>query len=261
MLSFTAVIALGAALLAGLFPAREALRQDPISALRVGGNQDTHVAGRLQSAFVVVQIAGAVVLLTGAGLFVRSLWEGVRIDPGFEADRVAATTINLPETEYDEERGRLFFTQLLDDVARLPEVTSASIALRRPIGVSLNPVRIDVPGFEPPADRPELLVDANAIDTTYLATMDIPILRGRDFLLSDDRGPPVAIVNRTMAARFWRDRNPVGQQFFVDGGAVQVRRRRCRQPALDSRRRSDGPLLPSVGTKLFAARATARSLR
>ena len=222
VLSFTAAIALGAALLAGLFPVREALRQDPIRALRVGGNQDTRAAGRLRSAFVVVQIAGAVVLLTGAGLFVRSLWEGVRIDPGFEADRVAATTINLPETEYGEERGRLLFEQLLDDVMRLPEVTSASIAMRRPIGVSLNPRRIEVPGFEPPADRPELLVDANAIDTTYLATMDIPLLRGRDFLPSDDRGPPVAIVNRTMAARFWRDGHPVGQQFFVDGDALQV---------------------------------------
>ena len=222
VLSFTAAIALGAALLAGLFPVREALRQDPIRALRVGGNQDTRAAGRLRSAFVVVQIAGAVVLLTGAGLFVRSLWEGVRIDPGFEADRVAATTINLPETEYGEVRGRLLFEQLLDDVMRLPAVTSASIAMRRPIGVSLNPRRIEVPGFEPPADRPELLVDANAIDTTYLATMDIPLLRGRDFLPSDDRGPPVAIVNRTMAERFWRDGHPVGQQFFVDGDALQV---------------------------------------
>ena len=261
VLSFTAAIALGAALLAGLFPVREALRQDPIRALRVGGNQDTRAAGRLCSAFVVVQIAGAVVLLTGAGLFVRSLWEGVRIDPGFEADRVAATTINLPETEYGEERGRLLFEQLLDDVMRLPEVTSASIAMRRPIGVSLNPRRIEVPGFEPPADRPELLVDANAIDTTYLATMDIPLLRGRDFLPSDDRGPPVAIVNRTMAARFWRDGHPVGQQFFVDVGRLTGHRRCCRQPALDSRRRTDGPLLPSVGAKLFAARTIARSLR
>jgi hypothetical protein len=176
----------------------------------------------LRSAFVVAQIAGAVVLLTGAGLFVRSLWEGVRIDPGFEADRVAAATINLPETEYSEKRGRLLFTQLLDDVTRLPDVTSASIALRRPIRVSLNPLRIDVPGFEPPAARPELLVDANAIDKAYLATLDIPILRGRDFLSSDDRGPPVVIVNKTMATRFWRDRDPVGQQFFVDGDSVQI---------------------------------------
>ena len=222
VLTFTAVVALGAALLAGLFPAREALRQDPIGALRVGGDHDTRAASRLRSAFVVAQIAGAVVLLTGAGLFVRSLWEGVRIDPGFEADRVAGATINLPETEYTEERGRLLFTQLLDDVTRLPDVTAASMAMRRPIGVSLNPRRIDVPGFEPPADRPELLVDANAIDTTYLATMDIPILTGRDFLPADDRGPPVAIVNRTMAERFWRDRDPVGQQFFVDNDAVQV---------------------------------------
>ena len=155
-------------------------------------------------------------------MFVRSLWEGARIDPGFEADLVAGTTINLPETDYTEERGRLLFAQLLDDVTLLPEVASASFAMRRPIGVSLNPRRIDVPGFEPPADQPELLVDANAIDTTYLATVDIPILRGRDFLRSDDRGPPVSIVNRTMAERFWRGRNAVGQQFFMDGDAVQV---------------------------------------
>ena len=222
VLAFTAVVALGAALLTGLFPAREALRQDPIGALRVGGNQDTRAAGRLRSAFVVAQIAGAVVLLTAAGLFVRSLWEGVRIDPGFEADHVAVTTITLPETEYGEIRGRLFFTQLLERVTRLPDVASASVAMRRPIGMSLNPLRIDVPGFDPPGDRPELWVDANAIDETYLATMDIPIVRGRDFLPSDDRGPPVAIVNKTMAARFWRDRNPIGQQFVVDGNAVQV---------------------------------------
>ena len=222
VLAFTAVIALGAALLAGLFPAREALRQDPIGALRVGGNQDTRAAGRLRSAFVVAQIAGAMVLLTGAGLFVRSLWEGVRIDPGFEADRVAVTTITLPETDYSEKRGRLFFTQLLDHVTRLPDVASASIAMRRPIGVSLNPLRIDVPGFDPRGDRPELWVDANAIGTTFLAMMDIPIVRGRDFLPSDDRGPPVAIVNATMAARFWRDGNSAGQQFVVDGEPVQV---------------------------------------
>ncbi len=223
VLLFTAAAALLTALLAGLFPAREALRQDPIAALRAGGDQGERRASRLRNAFVVAQTAGAVVLMIVAGLFVRSLREGMTIDLGFEADRVAATRLVLPETKYDTERGRLFYRDLEDRVGRLPGVESAALARQRPIGVTRNPIEIQVPGYDPPPSEPAVLVETNAVGTTYFATMDIPVVSGRNFLRSDvQTGSQVAIVNTTAAERFWPGNDPTGKQFIRDGETVTV---------------------------------------
>lgn len=223
VLLFTAGAALVTALLAGIFPAREALRRDPIAVLRGGASDDGRRAGRLRNAFVVAQIAGAVALLIGAGLFLRSLQAGMTLDPGFEADLVAATTVTLPDDEYDRPLGLQFFATLHQRVASLPGVESVALARRRPIGVTKNPVEIEVPGYEPPPDQTAVFVDANSVSSEYLQTMRIPLIAGRDF--RPDEGAEaqrVAIVNTTMAEQFWPRDGAVGQSFTLGEETVTV---------------------------------------
>jgi len=222
VLSFTGVVALGAAMLASVFPSREALRNDPSTVLRAGAGDDHGPARKWRDAFVIVQVAGTVVLLTGASLFLRALNEGVRIDPGFEADQVAVTTVTLPETDYDESRGRVFFTELARRASSLPGVRRASLATKRPIGVGLSSVRIEVPGFEPADAETGIWVDSNAVTLDYLETVQVPLVQGRHFEPRDVSGPPVAIVNQTMATRFWGERDPVGQSFTASGMTLRV---------------------------------------
>jgi len=223
VLLFTASAAFVTSLLAGIFPAREALRQDPITVLRGGAGDDGLCAGRLRNAFVVVQVAGAVVLLVGAGLFLRSLQAGMTLDPGFEADRVAATTVTLSGEELNRFEGLSFFDELQQRIARLPDVESVAIARRPPIGVTKDPIEIEVPGHDLGPNQAALFVDANSVSPDYLATMQIPMLAGRVFRSGEgEDSPRVAIVNATMADRFWPRDGAVGQRFSSGGETITV---------------------------------------
>ncbi len=214
VLLFTASAAFAAAAFAGIFPAREALSRDAASVLRTWESEDRRT-GRLRSVFVVVQIAGAMVLLVGAGLFARSVLAGVRADLGFDADRVAVTSITLPNDRYDEARGQVFFSQLLTSTAAIPGVASVALAARRPLGVARNPVTVEVPGYQHTGDQ-ELTVDGNFVSDTYLSTLGVGIIAGRDFAAEDIVGKRnVVVINQTTASRFWPNQTVVGQRIVV----------------------------------------------
>ncbi len=220
---FTAVVALITSLVAGIFPAREAVRHDLVCALRIGANSESRQAGLLRSAFVVTQIAAAVTLLVGAGLFLRSLQAGLSLDPGFEADRVAATSLVLPQAEYDDARGQRFYDDLLQRIAGLPGVEAVATAHRPPIDVSKNPIEVEIPGYVPDVDRSDLIVDSNHISPGYLSTLADSAVCGTQFTRTD--GPDalrVAIVNETMAERFWPRESAIGKSFVTGGTTVQV---------------------------------------
>jgi hypothetical protein len=136
---------------------------------------------------------------------------------------VLDTAVSLVAAGYDAPRARIFQDQLMDRVRALPGVESAAYARLTPLGYgtySETPIAVD--GYEPsPGEQPT--VEYNQVSPAYFPTLGIPIVSGREFTRDDDENAPsVAIVNKTMAARYWRGRDPVGQRLQVKGKWVQV---------------------------------------
>jgi putative ABC transport system permease protein len=212
LFGFVALISLATAGLCSLAPAFQLASPALVTALRAAG---AAVAGggkgRLRSALVVLQIAVSAVLLTTAGLFVRSLGHAADVDPGFAARDVLLAAFDLYPNGYDEERGKSFFRQLLERVRALPGVESATLASEVPLDFGgANSTRLRIEGYQP-GPQEEVVVDYNLVGPYYLRTMGIPAVAGRDFTRRDDSGAVGAmIVNETMARRYWAGRDPVG---------------------------------------------------
>ena len=177
----------------------------------------------LRNTLVVVQIALAVVLLVSAGLFVRSLGEASRVEPGFEPRHVLIGGVDLFSSGYDESRGRVFFRDILRRLGELPGVQSVTLGRLVPLTYGgANSTNLRIEGYQPRADE-EMMVRFNSVGPDYLKTMGIRLISGRDFTLRDDeRTAPVVIVNATMARRYWGDRSPLGARVRVWGQDATV---------------------------------------
>jgi predicted permease len=212
VLALTFVIALATGVFFGLWPA---MRGSTMSGRRSGG--------RIRAAFLVTQIALTVILLVGAGLFLRTLWQAGRTDLGVDRDRVLIASFDLFQGGYDEARGRAFLRRLIDDTSHLPGVVSASVAMRLPFSPR-GPVTapIAVPGYaHGPDDVP--FAEYNLVGQRYASTIGVTLLRGRDLSDQDqEQSSPVAIVNDTMARRYWPAGDAIGKRFEILGKSVQV---------------------------------------
>src|SRR5262249_27180940 len=140
----------------------------------------------------------------GSGLVTRSLDAARRAYPGFDGSHVASVAIDLKQNGYDEARGRLLYRHLLDDVRTDAETESATLAAYDPIAVLDTPSqRFAIEGYELQRNE-ELAFLSNTIGPDYFRTLRIDLLAGRPFEQRDDQGAaPVAIVNNTLAQRFW----------------------------------------------------------
>jgi predicted permease len=202
----------------GLWPAVRAGRADVNSVLQSGGRSDTAGVSRhrLRSLLVVAQVAGSLVLLIVAGLFVRSLVRAQRAYMGFDADHVLNLTLDPREVGYDESRTKTFYHDLEAGVRALPGVQSASLAFSVPMGNVQDGSSIYIEGQPPIPGQPPPVVIYNHVDEPYFETMRVPLLRGRVFRENDnDKAPLVAIVNQTMAQQFWPNQNPIGKRFSL----------------------------------------------
>jgi hypothetical protein len=152
------------------------------------------------------------VLLVGAGLFVRTLRNYRATELGFQSDRLLLLSIDLGTRGYSPAKGLLFYQQLLDRAAAIPGVESASLAQKIPVGAN-NQSHIQLEGHEAPSGKVGVEVDSNVVGPGYFATMRIPLLQGREFSSQDRVGAPgAAIINETMARRFWPGENPLGRR-------------------------------------------------
>ena len=217
---------LGAALLAGFFvglwPALRAARTNLSAVLHEGGRNDSAGANRhrMRSGLVVVQVAGSLALLVVAGLFVRSLGRAQQTYLGFDPTHLLNVIVDPHEIGYDEARTNQFYREIEERVRALPGVQSASLAFNFPMGSFTNGRPIEVEGHPPPVGQQPPVVLFNQVDSAYFETMRVPLLRGRAFVDSDDEAsPPVAIVNRTMAEKFWPGQDAIGKRFRVAGAA------------------------------------------
>ena len=202
----------------GLLPVIGTSGIDLSDKLRSGGRgatQDrrhTHT----QNVLVVLEVALALVLLTSAGLLIRSLAHLQRVDPGFNVSRVLTGTINLPQTEYaTQDRWLAFNVELLDRLRQLPGVEDAAFGVGVPFLAPPVPLPFAIEGDATQPNQPksaEVVVSSPG----YFKVMQTPLVRGRAFADSDRRASVrVGIVNRAFARRYFGDRNPVGRAILL----------------------------------------------
>jgi macrolide transport system ATP-binding/permease protein len=206
----------------GLLPALRASSADVNSVLHEGRRRDSfgiHHPG-FRNFLVVAQVAGSFALLVVAGLFVRSLQTVQSFDLGFDPSHVLNLTMDPRQAGYDEPRAAALYRQLESRVHSLPGVQSASLASYVPMGGFPNSRPVSLEGRPMPPGRQAPSVLSNSVDPPYFETMRIALLRGRVFTESDsETAPRVAIINQTMAARFWPREDPIGKRFSMDGDA------------------------------------------
>jgi macrolide transport system ATP-binding/permease protein len=225
VLLLSAGVCLLATILLGLVPAMQTSKIDLAGALKADSAGVVGSRGRawVRSGLVIVQVSLSFVLLVGAGLLIQSLQKIRTSNPGFSTHEVLFTAVDLVSAGYDAQRAENFQDQLLDRVKALPGVESAAFARMTPLSYgSFSSTPIAVDGFEvPPEERPT--VEYNEVGPDYFATMGIPLVSGREFTRADDeRAALVAIVNETMAAQYWRGRNPIGERVQVKDRWIQV---------------------------------------
>jgi macrolide transport system ATP-binding/permease protein len=225
VLALSAGVCLIATLLLGLVPAMQIRNVDLAGALKaesagvVGGGRRAWV----RSGLVVMQVSLSFVLLVGAGLLLQSLQRIRTTSPGFSTHEVLDTSVNLVSAGYDAPRARNFQDELLDRVKVLPGVESAAFARMTPLSYgSFSSTPIAADGYQPPPEE-QPIVEYNEVGPDYFVTMGIPLVSGREFTRADDeKAALVAIVNETMAAKYWRGRNPIGERVQVKGRWMQV---------------------------------------
>ena len=217
VLAVSAAICVLATLVFALVPAIQASHVDLSSALKseAGGVLGGTGRSRLRSALVLVQVSLSFVLIAGTGLLLQSLNKMRNASPGFSGD-VVATGVDLFSAGYDLERAKIFHTQLLDRVRALSGIESASLTRVIPFTYtpySTSPIEVD--GYQPPANE-QPTVDYNEVAEDYFGTIGIPVVSGREFARTDDENaPPVAIINETMAAKYWPGKKALGQRVKV----------------------------------------------
>jgi predicted permease len=226
VLAFTAAIAVLATLGFGALPALSASRVDLVRALKGTGGASPR-QGRLRSAFLVAQVAMSVLLLVVAGLAVRSFRNARSVDTGFEAANVSTASIDFETRGYPEARALEFIRELVERLEATPGVEAANVVDIVPLTLSNNATRLLRDGDATPAPnqpQPTPLIYTNAVGPGHFRTLRIPLRAGRDFTPQDTAGAPrVAIVNETLARRFWPGQDAIGQRLrSVDAGAPEI---------------------------------------
>jgi macrolide transport system ATP-binding/permease protein len=225
VMALSIAVCLLATLLFALVPAIQTSKIDLAGTLRseMAGVARGRGKSWVRSTLVVVQVSLCFILLVGAGLLLESL-QKIRSDsPGFSADGVLVTAVNLVASGYDVERAKSFQEELIDHVQALPGVESAAFARQTPLGYgtfSSAPIAVD--GYQPaPDEQPS--ADYNQVGPGYFAAIGIPLVSGREFARSDNEtAAPVAIINETLAARYWPGKNPVGERLQAKGKWMQI---------------------------------------
>ncbi|HSK10506.1 MAG TPA: ABC transporter permease [Vicinamibacterales bacterium] len=225
ILVFTLGVAVATGLLFGLAPLLHARSESPAEALKdeTGRSASGRSASRLGSALVIVEVALSVVLLVGAGLLVRSLARLAAQDAGFVAERVVAFDLALPQARYgSDEQVQRYWEQAIERVRAVPGVVSVGATSGLPLYRFGSNAYFEVEGKSlwKPEDAP--LAEIRVVAGDYYKAMGIPLVQGRFFNERDTADvPPVVIINRAMASRFWPGEDPVGKRIRIGGDQWQ----------------------------------------
>lgn len=219
VLGFSLIVTLAAGLFFGLVPAIQATNPDVAPTLKdesAGGGRAAR--GKIRNTLVVAQVAVSLVLLISAGLFLRSLQARVAVDPGFGYDPAGIVLIQTPTDRYTPVRARAFYRSLIEQAGSLPGVTAVGMTADLHLDVMNNMwINVNVDGVAPPVDRDAHSVDWAQVDPGFFEAVGVQIVRGRGFDSRDGTdGAPVAIINETMAGRFWPNEDPIGRVIRED---------------------------------------------
>ena len=225
VLLVSVAICIGSTMLFALMPAIQSSHVDLSGALKSEGAGVVGGSGRsrLRSALVLVQVSLSFVLLAGTGLLLQSLQRMQNASPGFSTNNVIMSVVDLFSAGYKLDRAKIFHTQLLDRVRALPGVESAALTRLTPF--SYNPpssAPIEIDGYQAaPDEQPN--ADYLQVSEDYFSTLEIALVAGREFTKNDDENsPPVAIINETMAAKYWPEKDPIGQRLKVKDKWMQI---------------------------------------
>lgn len=231
VLGFTLAVGIGSGLLFGLAPIFQALRRNSTAALRDRGTAATggHAA-RTRGAFVVVQVGVSLVLLVGAGLFLRTLENAYSVDLGYQIDHTLIASLNLEARGYFEggsrgaDAGLAVYERILSRVEAIPGVVAAGAARMTVLSGGARSTAVSTDGRAIEGDNSNALgVRANVVSHRYFDTMNIPIRQGRPFDATD--GPNtrrVTIVTRSLADRLWPNQDPIGKTLRDESTHEQV---------------------------------------
>ena len=225
VMALSAGLCLLVMLIVGSIPAFQTRHLDLAGPLKAETQGVVGARGRawMRSGLVVFQVSLSFVLLVGAALLLESLEKIRTTSPGFTTTSVVTTSVSLVAAGYDDAQSKIFQDALMDRLGALPGVESAAYARVTPLGYgtySSTPIAVD--GYQPSLDeRPA--IEYNHVSPGYFATLGIRVLSGREFIRADDENAPlVAIVNRTMVARYWAGQDPIGRRLQVKGRWARV---------------------------------------
>ncbi|HSO75975.1 MAG TPA: ABC transporter permease [Blastocatellia bacterium] len=215
---FSLGIAVLTGLISGVAPALQTSSPNLNETLKEGGRSSA-ASGRhrIRTLLVVGQVAVSLLVLICAGLFIQSAKNAEKIDMGFLSENLSMASMDPEAQGYDEARGRRFFKQLTDRVGTLPGVTNASLASTTPLGYNNNNRYVFFEGRAAGREEEDrTAIFCNTVGHRYFQTMGTAVLRGREFTERDDESSPkVAIVNETMAKRYWPDQDALGKRFAL----------------------------------------------
>ncbi len=225
VLAISVAVCIGSTMLFALIPAIQASHVDLSGALKSEGGGLVAGSGRsrVRSVLVFVQVALSFVLMAGTGLLLRSLVQMQNSDPGFSTRNVVVSTADLFSAGHKPDRAKIFYEQLLERIRALPGVQSAALARVRPFSYTdYSSAPLEIEGYQPPRNE-QVAANYNQVSEGYFATIGIPIVAGREFTRNDDENaPPVAVVNETMAAKYWPGKDAVGQRLKVKDKWMEV---------------------------------------
>jgi len=225
VLLFGVAITVATAFVFGLVPALQGSQASIVTALKetASGATTSPRRARLRQALVVAQVALSLLLLVSAGLFIRTLVNAQSVDPGFSLRSGLLASIDLQASGYDTARGRAFQEQLVARVRDVPGIEAASVAQRLPLGFgSSGDMSVTVEGYTP-APNEEMHVYYNRVGPAFFATMGIGIFAGREFSERDGDGArDVAVINETLARRYFPGRSAIGGRIQAGRRAVEV---------------------------------------
>ena len=218
VLAFTALLAIITGVLFGLLPALQLSKPDVTGMLKDGGRGGTagHSRQVARRALVILQLASSVVLALAAGLLIRSLVELNRIDLGFNPNNVLTAQLQVPATDYPQAADVVrFHRQVTERIAQIPGVRAAGSARVLPLARSIGDWSIKIEG-RPYVPEQNPNADYQAVTPGYFGAMQVKLIRGRLLTGADREGAmPVAVINETMAARYWPGEDAIGRKFHM----------------------------------------------
>jgi putative ABC transport system permease protein len=227
VLAFTLGVSLVTGLLFGIAPALRASRPSLYSALAARGHgSGDHGRVRTRQLLVVAEVAIALTLLVGAGLLLRSFANLKAVDPGFRADHVLTVDLNLPRSRYGApNRQTQFYDALIERVGALPSVRAVGGAEQLPLTGPQQSTDFRIIGAPPPREGEEPDVAYASVTPGYFPAMSLVVLRGRPLATTDGpTGPRVAVINETMARRFWPNESPIGKRVALSTESLRFTR-------------------------------------